>query len=367
MQIDDLIGAAYDAVLEPERWPSVLGRISELMEANLTALRVMDAQGVDLMMLAHGRSLTPTLYEDYRRDWIDKDIHLRKALGTPSLWNRPGLSEREAAAPEEERRSPFINEFLKPRELGRLTAMLWKSSHGAGSVAFHRPLDGPLLSEKKLRIGARLQPHLMRAARMVAAQQSTQALGRHVEMVFSNAAHAVFLLDDRARIVWLNAAGEKLLNGRLVSQTPDSKLRLPAPAARTVDELVGDAYDRRDYGAAPRVSAFDIAGRRIIVRGRVIGRSSAPSIIFSRSAILLECAGLSDLRTAGQRLQGLFGLTQAEANVAISLTEDRTILEIAAGRGVSDETVRSQIKAIFRKVGVSRRTGLIQIVSQLSD
>jgi DNA-binding CsgD family transcriptional regulator len=367
MQLDELIGAAYDAVLEPARWPFVMASACEIMEANLCALRVMDVHGADLMMLAHGDSLTPTLYEEYARDWLDKDIHLRKGLGTPALWNRPGLRERETATPEDERLSPFINEFLKPRELGRLTAMLWKGSHGAGSVAFHRPLKAPLLSEEKLRIGAQLQPHFMQAARMVAAQHSTHAFGRHTAMVFSDSAQAVFLLDDHARIVWLNPAAERLLKDRLATLASDGTLRLPGRTSRIIDELVGDAWGRGDFGQPPRVAIFDDTQRRIVVRGRVIGRASAPGIVFSRAAILLECAGSPDMLTAAHRLQRLFGLTQAEASVAIALAEDQSTAEIAAGRGVSDETVRSQIKAVLRKVGVARRGGLVHIVSQLSD
>lgn len=366
MQVEHLIGAAYDAVLEPDRWPSVLAQASKIVNAQMCAMRVMDTQGADLMMMVHGDCVTPQIYDDYRRDWLDKDIHLRKVFITPSLWNRPGFAEHEIVQPEEEKRSAYVNEFLKAIGLGRLSGMIWKSDSGFGSVAFHRSLDTPLLSEEGLRTAALMQPHLMRAMRMVAAQHSVQALGKNVAAALSEAAHAIFLLDDCARIVWLNTGAETLLKGRILSLDAGAKLRLPAPATRIVDDLIGDAIVRGEFGSSPRVSVFDDGGHKIIVRGRVIGRGSAPGIVFSRAAILLECAGLPELHSAAHRLQTLFGLTQAEASVAIALTEDQTIVEIAAGRGVSDETVRSQIKAIFRKVGVSRRTGLIHIVSQLS-
>ncbi len=366
MQLDHLVGAAYDAVLEPDRWPAVLAEASRTLNADMCALRVMDTQGADLMMMVHGDCITQQTHDEYRRDWLDKDIHLRKAYTTPALWNRPGFSEYEVVQPEEERRNAYINEFLRTIGLGRLSGMVWKGDTGFGAVAFHRSLHAPLLSEESLRTAALLQPHLMRATRMVAAQHSIHALGRNVEAAFAESAHAVFLLDDCARIVWLNAGAEKLLKARIVSLDAGAKLRLPAPASRLADELVGDAILRREYGAAPRAAVFDDGGHKIIARGRVIGRASAPAIFFSRAAILLECAGLPEPHTAAHRLQTLFGLTQAEATVAIALTEDQTIAEIAAGRGVSDETVRSQIKAIFRKVGVSRRAGLIHIVSQLS-
>ena len=80
-----------------------------------------------------------------------------------------------------------------------------------------------------------------------------------------------------------------------------------ARTSRIIDELVGDAWGRGDFGQPPRVAIFDDTQRRIVVRGRVIGRASAPGIVFSRAAILLECAGSPDMLTAAHRLQRPYG------------------------------------------------------------
>ena len=118
MSVDDLVGSAYDAALDSSLWPGVLDRTLKHFSANMVALRVMDAGGRDEMMLAHGGCLTPTLYETYARDWIDRDIHLRKASTAPWLWNRSALREFEIVAPDEERSSAYVNEFLRPLDLG---------------------------------------------------------------------------------------------------------------------------------------------------------------------------------------------------------------------------------------------------------
>jgi len=58
-------------------------------------------------------------------------------------------------------------------------------------------------------------------------------------------------------------------------------------------------------------------------------------------------------------IQGLFDLTPAEARVAAALIEGRTIAEMAARNGVGLETVRTQVKSILAKTGVSRQAEFV--------
>jgi DNA-binding CsgD family transcriptional regulator len=57
-------------------------------------------------------------------------------------------------------------------------------------------------------------------------------------------------------------------------------------------------------------------------------------------------------------LQGLFHMTPAEARVARAVAQCRTIGEIANSLGLSQETVRSQLKAALAKTGVTRKLDL---------
>ncbi|HYE42920.1 MAG TPA: hypothetical protein VEA15_05945 [Caulobacteraceae bacterium] len=61
-----------------------------------------------------------------------------------------------------------------------------------------------------------------------------------------------------------------------------------------------------------------------------------------------------------------FDLTQAEAEVAVALAGGETRDSVAALRGVTVETVRSQLKLIFGKMGVSREAELVARIYELS-
>ncbi|PWE34087.1 hypothetical protein DDZ14_02705 [Maritimibacter sp. 55A14] len=65
-----------------------------------------------------------------------------------------------------------------------------------------------------------------------------------------------------------------------------------------------------------------------------------------------------------ERLVNRYGLTPAEAEVAVAIDTENSLSDIARERDVSVWTVRSQVKAIFNKFDVSRQTGIVRIVEQ---
>lgn len=53
-----------------------------------------------------------------------------------------------------------------------------------------------------------------------------------------------------------------------------------------------------------------------------------------------------------------FDLSPRETQVALHLAAGGSIREYAAAHGLSDQTVRTQLKSIFAKTGVNRQSGL---------
>jgi DNA-binding CsgD family transcriptional regulator len=60
------------------------------------------------------------------------------------------------------------------------------------------------------------------------------------------------------------------------------------------------------------------------------------------------------------RLQDLHGPTPAEARVAVAVVSGMTVKDIARAQGTSLNTVRSQLKSVFEKLGVHRQSELVR-------
>src|SRR3546814_16409501 len=74
-----------------------------------------------------------------------------------------------------------------------------------------------------------------------------------------------------------------------------------------------------------------------------------------RYALLIIDPG-STVEGAVPKLQSLYGLTPAEAEIGLRIADGVRPQWIADERGVSVETVRSQIKALSAKLGCTRQS-----------
>jgi DNA-binding CsgD family transcriptional regulator len=61
---------------------------------------------------------------------------------------------------------------------------------------------------------------------------------------------------------------------------------------------------------------------------------------------------------AVQLARDFYGLTQAEAEVAVAIAHGLTLSDVARMRGVSSGTTRNQVKSLFQKLGVKRQLEL---------
>lgn len=63
-----------------------------------------------------------------------------------------------------------------------------------------------------------------------------------------------------------------------------------------------------------------------------------------------------------ETLEGLYGLTSAEARLVISLVSGQTLDAVAASTGISPNTLKNQLKSVFRKTGATRQAELMKLV-----
>jgi DNA-binding CsgD family transcriptional regulator len=86
--------------------------------------------------------------------------------------------------------------------------------------------------------------------------------------------------------------------------------------------------------------------------------SSAPRVV-----IVVRGSRGADTRRAGL-LQGVYGFTSAETDVALLLARGQSTELIAQARKVAVGTVRAQIKSMLAKLGVSRQ---VELVARLNE
>jgi DNA-binding CsgD family transcriptional regulator len=161
-----------------------------------------------------------------------------------------------------------------------------------------------------------------------------------IETVLTGAMDALsipmFVCDRAGRVGSLTQAPEDLV-------TSGRGLQLKTGRLRAYREEEAKALDDAIEAAPSQTYQFTFAPRVLVV-------ARGPR-------------GLKARRTA--ILQAMYALTSTETQIAEYLVEGQSAESIAVKRGVAVQTVRTQIKAIMAKLGVSRQVELVVRLGEL--
>lgn len=191
--------------------------------------------------------------------------------------------------------------------------------------------------------------------------------------VVAQAARTQFTVEAEAirlAVAMLRRAGLQPLvcgpDGALLNEAGPEALR-QGPLRLARGRLCAEGADGTALKAALR-EAVALGRDRVLLLGR---DSEAPAVVdvlpaltgaaraFRPHALVLLRGRAADAGERAPILKQLYGLTTAEASVALAVTQGTPLGEIAVRRGVAASTVRAQVKTILAKVGVGRQVELV--------
>jgi DNA-binding CsgD family transcriptional regulator len=184
--------------------------------------------------------------------------------------------------------------------------------------------------------------------------------------VFESFGCGGFLLDCEQQLLFLNPTGVDclgdglMMRGKRVAATdPKSDVRLQS--------LIGAALNSTD-GTCGSTSVCVRRDSKLPLTVHIVrfGEEVRPAL---KEASLLLVAFDPERcdPPPPDLLTDVFGLTPAEANVAIGIADGRHLAEIAAGRGVKIGTVRAYSKSVFAKTGTRGQAELATVLTRLAS
>ncbi len=270
-------------------------------------------------------------------------------------------------------RSAVDSEFITPHALRRNThyqefAIPWDVPHIClatldrdpqmlvGVAVVRTARDGPISRDQRAVFDA-LTPHIRTAVRtqMVLENQGAALLSR----AFEGLSMAAFVCDKRGRVRLMTPVAEKLLNEGGVLNLRNGVLsacrRDRQAALSAAVEAVSIMPTRPGVPVAQTVILHNnVDGQPLLLD---LVRLSKPEheLSFSPHLLIVARAPRSERNQRERVLREAFGLTWAEADIALRIGRGESPLAIAQARAVSLGTVRIQIKSVMFKLGVRRQ------------
>lgn len=283
------------------------------------------------------------------------------------------VTTREMLPRHELLRSEMYNDYLHPRGLHEgLRLAVWAGEGAIEDISLLRPWSAGPFAAAELRFARMLLPHLQRAATVARRLRGAHAVAEAGLAALESVAHAAYLVERSGRILHMNGAGAALAAGQdgllataagLAGSTPTASLAL----SRAVLQAAGaGGQPGRSAGLRlPRPSGLP----DLLAITQPVGSASGFAQLDPRTVLVV----VSDpARLAGEaqgglpdRLRSLYGLTAAEAQVALDLLAGREVAEIARLRRRSIATIRTHVARLLTKTGTSRQAELLRLLLRI--
>jgi len=359
-QTDKVLDLIYDAAAENELWCSALTAIADLTGSQGGILFGVSFAQQKIFFDFNGR-----LNEDCNRAYQER--HMKNPWASYMEHQPVGrlVQSDEIIDISELRSSAFYDEVLRPQNVAHngMMALAARDDFRAAFNICRSAQQGPL-GPDETRILESLTPHLRRSMLLGFRLDGYRNLQRLAFDALDQLADGVVILDRRSHVIFANTAARTYeASGVLDFRGRMSLVR----RSQRLTDLIGEALQGKPGGcmSVPR----DDHGQRLTIivssiRGKDIGRFADAAL--KDAAVLLFVIDPANRKSVSlTSLRDAYGLTLAEARVALASVSGNTMTETASLLALSPNTVKTHLRHVFAKTDTSRQAELSALIASI--
>ena len=372
---DRLIELIYRGALEQQPWQSALPALRQVLDAQVASLVLRPPSEGDRGVILNsvrpenaGEGGASPLADP--NDW-EVTAYREQFFTLDPFVNLPQdkVIALEDILPDDELvHSDYYLHYLQPIGLFRILGV--DTAEPGGMLArlrFSRQQSEPRFDAGERRLVELITPHLRLAIEIYARLNRMTSERDLYAGAVDQLSVATVILDEQGRVLNTNAVARAMLDEADGLGQRGQRLHI---ASRPADKALQEALEsiaRARRGQEPSVvkalrvprstgrSDLGLVIRPVPTSEWSEGQSSPCTAVFISDPDFRDSA-------SQQTLGELFGLTPAEANLAILLARGLSLAEVSEAQNISPHTARAQLKSIFSKTGVSRQAELVRLI-----
>ncbi len=359
-----IIDQIYSCVLQPASWPGLLKLISS------------SGENAGASVVVYNRwSQTRSLVFEHGADQSHLRVYFEKLAATKLMpGGRPHLrslgdvttltmlcGERETIEHD------FYLRWIRPSGFRDMIGVLvLKSGKRLAWFSVARTEIQARYGETDLQFIDWLSPHICRAFTMADIFEMQAIRTQQLEQTVDALSTGVFLADRRG-ITYMNKSAQKLIERGGELRVQNNKLT--TARTRTADMLNHAVAASLDGVAPPKIGSHMVAipaedGGGLLasvlpLRWRE-GSSPLASMPGSAAIFVQDTSKTPDF--AGEAFATLYGLTPTELRIGLEIAKGQNLQEIADLLEISANTIKTHLKHIFAKTGVTRQGDLVRLI-----
>ena len=362
-----LVGTIYEAGLDTTRWTDFMESLGACLHAGFGTLWVHDfggagpqAAGPDIQATSGLDAGTLGQYHGHHAAnnvWVPNTRRLQEGCVTVSSALFPDglLKDTE-----------FYNDFLHPQDLFyAVGTAIVKNGPRDVKMGFLRSKRAGAYTPGELRLVRQLMPHLRNAVSLHRQLHRLNALADSAVAALELVPVGVILLTESGRRLHANRRADELVaRTQALHFGPTGTLQAAGTGATAcLQRLIDGAVQtgaRKSLAAGGALQLVGAGGRRLQVL--VTPLPALSTALEGKAMAAVFCSDPDALiGRLSQRLEALYRMTPAEAQLTEALVNGQSLQEYALARHVAMNTLRTQLKSATAKTGTRRQADLVRI------
>jgi DNA-binding CsgD family transcriptional regulator len=364
-----MIDAIYALIRAPEGLNDLVARIADWLGADMALASSPALPGCRPVPLApYNMNFGPVMNEP---ELLMRPEFTMRATATGRT---PGVFLFEELMPAAERAvSPYWQKIIAPLGIasGILTVIRTGEDNSQPLILnLFRRAGRPPFSVAHVAAMEELLPHLRRAFGILLDAPQTPAEVSALQHAHAAVDTPVFYFDEHARVIYLNASAQELVGAEDGLALADGVLTLSDATADSelnaaLRRVIGGQWTTHFRAGAEVLAPRPSGGRPLLLVATPMAASNPIATVSAPVRCVLFAFGEREDTTLRGRVQRLYGLTEAEAEIAIGVASGKSLPELAEERGTQVTTVRTQLGKILKKTDARRQSTLVSMILRL--
>ncbi|MBN4053959.1 helix-turn-helix transcriptional regulator [Haliea sp. AH-315-K21] len=363
-----IISDIYEASYNPEIWQTVIKRIVNISKSKSGAIFIQDnylKQGGGF----YSFGLSEEVLKAYKKySHFDPAFHIMKNEEVAVALNIHGPKQHELETSE------YYENVRKKYDIGYVGgATVFTNNEQHVGLGLHRSSRDSEFDSDTLALITELIPHLARAIKIRREFMRLRIGESVVERTQNELLIGLVLFDKSATPVYFNSVAKSIINEHPALKQQDmgfnpinrsERIKLYQLINISIEnslkekfdsiELIGLSHSNRSFPLILMIKPHDFE-----LHGEPLGVPLAYAEVFITDPE-------SALQLNSQFLDVLYNLSPAESKIAIALSKGMSVKEISVSFHKSIDTVRSQLKSLFRKTQTKSQSELVQVLLRSS-
>lgn len=359
----DLVRQIYAAAENIEQWSSLLGRLSNVLNATAGSLDIYDTTKREAQ-LAASVNIDPAFSLKYTTQFASKNLWVNYRSDMIRLGRT--LTGQMIVPDQVLFRSEFYQDLLRTENIFHLVgARILEKEGVAAHLSLFRPRARNPFEKAEIEVLDSLMPHLQQAVRLTQRIANLEITSSGLKDVLHQMPVGVILLDGRGQVTLMNKVAEKIVAQRDGLTATQNGLR--AASKREHDALSALIHQSAatSLGKGLHPGGVLRLARPTLKRPLVVQviPFHSQSLSFGKSsvAVIVFVSDPDVLPPPPSHLGCAYGLTSAEATLATHLAQGKSVESAAEEMRITLNTARTHLKHIFAKTGVQRQSDLVRL------